>query len=81
MHRPTFEDEFHSLRALRRRLTVAMLAVEHLCRKFCALPPAKRLCAFATDALTGMRNEIATLETRLLNREKEDAPIADRAAS
>ncbi|MDQ2787866.1 MAG: hypothetical protein M3Y58_22995 [Chloroflexota bacterium] len=76
-----FEKEFHSLRALRRRLTVALLAIEQLCRKVCALPPAKRLCAFATDALKGMRGEVATLEARLLDREKRDTAGADRAAS
>ncbi len=76
-----FEPEFHSLRVLRRQLTVALLAVEQLCRKVCALPPAKRLCTFATDALTGMRDGIATLETRLLNREQHDTPAPNRAAS
>lgn len=76
-----FEKEFRSLRALRRQLTVAMLAVEQLCRKVCALPPAKRLCSFATDALKGMRDEVAMLETRLLGREKRDTSVADRAAS
>ncbi len=76
-----FEKEFQSLRALRRQLTVALLAVEQLCRKFCALPPAKRLCSFATDALKCMRDEVAVLETRLLDREKRDTPIPDRAAS
>ncbi len=74
-----FEEEFRALRALRRQLTVALLAVAQLCRKFCALPPAKRLCMFTTDALTGMRDEIATLEARLLNRAKHDASHADRA--
>ncbi len=67
-----FEKEFRSLRALRRQMTIAMLAVEQLCRKACALPPAKRLCSFATDALQGMRDEIVTLETGLLDRAKHD---------
>ncbi|MGI8688804.1 MAG: hypothetical protein ACR2M3_09525 [Thermomicrobiales bacterium] len=38
MQHLTFENEFHSLRMMRRRLTVAMLAVEQFCRKFVSHP-------------------------------------------
>lgn len=76
MPHSAFEDEFHSLRVMRRRLTVAMLAVEQVCRKFVSAPPAKRLCSFATEALKALRGEIAMLETRLLRREQAVRPSA-----
>ena len=75
MQHLTFENEFHSLRVMRRRLTVAMLAVEQFCRKFASAPPAQRLCSFATNALKDLRDEIATLERRLLRRE-QDVPAS-----
>ena len=71
MQHSAFENEFYSLRVMRRRLTVAMLAVEQFCRKFVSAPPAQRLCSFATDALKDLRDEIAMLERRLLRREKD----------
>lgn len=52
-----------------------MLAVEQFCRTFASAPPAQRLCSFATEALKDLRDEIATLERRLLRRE-QDVPAS-----
>jgi hypothetical protein len=77
MHDPETEDDLRALRAIRRRLTVAFLAVEHLCRKVAAFPPAQRLCSFATDALAGIRDEVVGLEERALRRERRDRNLPD----
>ena len=72
MYEPETEDDLRALRAIRRQLTVAFLAVEHLCRKFAAFPPAQRLCSFAIDALTGIKDEVIGLEERALRRDRRE---------
>ena len=77
MHDSDTEDDLRALRTIRRLLTVAFLAVEHLCRKVAAFPPVQRLCSFATDALTGIRDEVVALEARVLRRERRDHHLPD----
>ena len=77
MHDPETEADLSALRAIRRHLTVAYLGVEQLCRKAGALPPAQRLCSFATDALTRIRDEVAGLEARILRRDRRDRNLPD----
>jgi hypothetical protein len=77
MHDTETEDDLRALRTIRRHLTVAFLSVEQLCRKAAAFPPARRLCSFATDALTGIRDEVAGLEGRVLRRERRGRDLPD----
>ncbi len=71
------ESDLRALRSIRRRLTVAFLAVEQLCRKAASFPPTQRLCSFATDALTGIKDEVAGLEARIVRREQRDHSLLD----
>ncbi len=72
MHEPEGEMTLRPMRAMRRHLTVAFLAVEQLCRKFALFPPAQRLCSIATDALGGIRDEIVAIETRVMQQERRE---------
>ena len=71
MHESETASDLRALRNVRRRLTVAFLAIEHLCRKVVAFPPAQRLCSFATDALSEIKAEVVGLEERALRRERQ----------
>ena len=77
MHESETESDLRALRNIRRRLTIAFLAVEQLCRKITAFPPAQRLCSFATDALTGIKDDVVGLEGRALRREQRDHHLPD----
>jgi hypothetical protein len=77
MHESETEADLRSLRAIRRHLAVAFLAVEQFCRKAGALPPVKRLCSFATDALVKVRDEVVTMEEHLLRRERREHDLPD----
>ncbi len=77
MTEPESDADLRALRSIRRHLTVAFLAIEQLCRKVAAVPPAQRLCSFATDALTGIKDEVIILEERILRREKRDHGLPD----
>ena len=71
------DADLRALGNIRRHLTVAFLAVEHLCRKVGSLPPLQRLCSFATDALTAIKDEVVGLEALILRRERRDRSLAD----
>ncbi|MGI8857235.1 MAG: hypothetical protein ACR2JW_15935 [Thermomicrobiales bacterium] len=78
MYESETEATLRSLRAIRRHLTVVFLAVEQLCRKTAAIPPAQRLCSFATDALVKVKDEVVAIEERLLRRERRDHDLPDQ---
>lgn len=71
------EADLRSLRNIRRHLTVAFLAVEQVCRKVAAVPPVRRLCSFATDALGGIKDEVGAMEEHLLRREQRGRDLPD----
>lgn len=79
MHESETETDLRSLRNIRRHLTVAFLAVEQFCRKAGALPPVQRLCSFATDALGRVKDEVVTMEERLLRRERRERDLPDES--
>lgn len=66
MYDPEADADLTALRNIRRHLTVAFLAIEQLCRKTAAFPPAQQLCSFATEALAGIKDEVVGIEARLL---------------
>lgn len=77
MYESRTESDLRALRTIRRRLTVACLAVEQLCRKVVAFPSAQRLCSLTTDALTGIKDEVVVLGARALRRERRDQYLPD----
>jgi hypothetical protein len=77
MHDSDTEQDLAALRAIRRHLTVALLAVERLWRTTGALPPIHKLCGYATDALLRVRDEVAGIETRLRRRAPDVGPPPD----
>ncbi len=75
---PETEDTLRALRNIRRHLTVAFLAVEHLCRKVGALPPVQRLCSISTDALGRIRDEVVAIEARIARTERRNMHLPDQ---
>ncbi len=71
-------ETFRALRAIRRHLTVAFLAVEHLCRKVGPSPPAQRLCSFATDALGRIRDEVVSIEARIMRDDRRHMHLPEQ---
>ncbi len=78
MDEPERAETLRAMRAIRRHLTVAFLAVEHLCRKVGSLPPAQRLCSIATDALGRIRNEVVGIETRIMRDERRHTHLPEQ---
>lgn len=78
MDEPETEETLRALRAIRRHLTVAFLAVEQLCRKVGSFPPAQRLCAIATDALGRIRDEIVGIEARIMRDERRHTHLPEQ---
>jgi hypothetical protein len=76
MDDPRTEEDRDALVRIRTQLTVALLAVGRLCRTLGSLPPVKRLCTLATDALLRVRDEVAGIEARIRGR----AGHAERAS-
>jgi len=77
MQDPDTEEDLAALRAIRRHLTVALLAVEQLCRTISALPSIQKPCGYATDALLRVRDAVAGIETRLWRRAPRVGPPTD----
>lgn len=77
MYDPETDADLASLRNIRRHLTVALLAVGQLRRKVGGLPPARRFCSLATDALMRVTDEIVHLEARVLRRQHRDRALPD----
>ncbi len=71
-------ETLRAMRAIRRHLTVAFLAVEHLCRKVGSLLPAQRLCSIATDALGRIRDEVVGIEARIMRDERRHIHLPEQ---
>ncbi len=78
MDEPETVETLRTVRAIRRHLTVAFLAVEQLCRKVGSLPPAQRLCSIATDALGRIRDEVVTIEARIMRDERRHTHLPEQ---
>ncbi len=77
MYDPDIEEDLAALRAIRRHLTVELLAIEQLCRTSGVLPSLQKLCGYATDALLRARDAVVGIETRLWRRALRVGPPTD----
>ncbi len=74
-------DNNAELIAIRTHLTVALLSLEMLQRRYTLPEDAVRLCAYTTEALSSMREELARLDGVLARLEARAAHRAEVAHS